>query len=244
MTNMLTGKVAVVTGGGQSLGLAIATAFAAEGCNVLLVGRNPLTLQHALPQFAGLPGRAAVLRCDVTDLDASERIGAATDQHFGRWDALVNCAGTFVWKSLLDLSLEDWQSSLDTNLSAPFRLSQGLVRRLMATQQAGSIINIGSIHGLVGDANAVPQCASKFGLLGLTKALAEACREHNIRVNAINPGAIESDSPHRLSLTTDGRVTQADVAQLAVYLTSDQASFVTGAIVDAFGLTRPVIANA
>ena len=241
---MLAGKVAVITGGAEGLGLAIAEAYATEGAAVLLVARRPAALDAAQQQLRGLPGQCATLALDVTTPQAGEHITQAALQHFGSWDTLVNCAGIFVWKKALDLSFDDWQKTLDTNLTAPYRLSECLARHLIQQARGGSIINIGSIHGTIGDGNAVPQCAAKFGLLGLTKALAEAFRDNQIRVNAIVPGAIEATSSGRLSLSGAQLVTQGDVAQLAVYLASDRARFITGATIDAFGLTRPIIANA
>jgi NAD(P)-dependent dehydrogenase (short-subunit alcohol dehydrogenase family) len=107
--------------------------------------------------------------------------------------------------------------------------------------RGGSIINITSIHGTVGDPNVVAHCASKFGLEGLTQASAEALREYDIRVNAIAPGAIEEDSGDRRGESPQRKVTQADVATLVVYLASDLGRSVTGATLQAFGSTRKVI---
>lgn len=243
MAGMLAKQAAVITGGGRGLGLAIAESFAREGAKLLLVGRDAAALQAAVTQMQPTGATVRTLVCDVNHPNAGDVITAAAKAELGAWDTLVNCAGVFIWKPFVELTEEDWQASIATNLSAPFRLSLALTRHVMAQGGTGSVINIGSIHGLVGDGNAVPQCASKFGLLGLTKALAEGCREHGIRVNGIAPGAIAADSSRRLSLSSEGLVTQADVAQLALYLASDQARAITGATIEAFGLTRPVIAS-
>jgi len=240
---LLADKAAVITGGSRGLGLAIAEAFAGASAKLLLVGRDAAMLNAAVKHLEPTGAFVAAYECDVREADAGKRVAEAAQRELGEWDTLVNCAGVFVWKPLMSLSDADWDMSIATNLSAPFRLALALTRHVVARGGSGSVINIGSIHGLVGDGNAVPQCASKFGLLGLTKAMAEGCREHGVRVNAIAPGAIESDSPKRLSLSSEGRVTQADVAQLALYLASDQARAITGATIEAFGLTRPIIAS-
>lgn len=243
MNGLLANQAAVITGGSHGLGLAIAEAFVQAGAKVLLVGRDDAVLGQAAKSLRATQATVGTLVCDVTHPQASEKIGAAAKAQLGAWNTLVNCAGVFIWRPFVDLADADWEVSLATNLSAPFRLGLALTKHVIAVGGTGAVINIGSIHGFVGDGNAVPQCASKFGLVGLTKAMAEGCREHGVRVNAIAPGAIEADSPRRLSLTSEGRVTQADVAQLAVYLASDQARSITGATIEAFGLTRPVIAS-
>ncbi|HET6345817.1 MAG TPA: SDR family NAD(P)-dependent oxidoreductase [Myxococcota bacterium] len=244
MAGLLADKVAVITGGGQGLGLAIAREFGGAGAHVLLVGRTEPVLTAARGQVAAVSGgRVETLLLDVAEPAAGDTLVRTTAALFGAWDILVNSAGAFVFKSFLELSDEDWNRALATNLSAPFRLTRAWVKDLVAKKRGGVVLNIGSVHGAVGDANAVPQCAAKAGLIGLTRAMAEACREHGVRVNAIAPGAIAADSSHRLSVSSEALVTQGDVAQLATYLASDKACCITGTTVDAFGMTRPVIAN-
>ncbi|HLU48466.1 MAG TPA: SDR family oxidoreductase, partial [Planctomycetota bacterium] len=156
-------------------------------------------------------------------------------------DILVNAAGVFVWRKFLDVGAEEWHRTIDTNLSAPFFLTQEASRAMADQGRGGSIINITSIHGSIGDPHVVPHCAAKFGLVGLTKATAEALRAHHIRVNAIAPGAIEPDSASRRGETPNRKVTQADIATLVVYLASDLARTITGAVIDMYGSTHTVI---
>lgn len=240
-------QVAVVTGASQGLGFAIARAFAQEGARVMAVGRTSEALEPAMQALRDVSSHSDIVAMplDVTAVDAGSRLATATRQHFGRWDVLVNCAGRFTRKNFLDLSEADWQDNLAIHLTAPFRLAQALIRANVASgRREGVIINIGSVHASIGEADAVAHCASKAGIVGLTRSMAEACRTYGIRVVAIAPGAIESQSADRSSLLPTDLVTQRDIAQIAIYLASERARFVTGTVIEAFGITRPVIADA
>jgi NAD(P)-dependent dehydrogenase (short-subunit alcohol dehydrogenase family) len=241
LEKLLSGKRAIVTGGNRGLGLAIAIALANDGARVLVAGKDEALSKSAVERIRGLGGAAAQVVADLARPDSAETIVRAAADAFGGADVLVNNAGVFVWKKFLELTREDFQQTIAVNLAAPFYLGQEVSKLMVHQGTGGAIVNIGSIHGEVGDANVVPHCASKFGLIGLTKAMAEALREHRIRVNAICPGAIESDSAARRSESIRERVTQADVATMAVYLASDLAQAITGAVIDMPGSTRTVI---
>lgn len=241
MARLLEGKVAIVTGGSQGLGQAIATALGVDGARVLLVARRPEALEMAAAQVRKLGGDAEVHAADITQKDIAHEVVEMARKRFGHLDILVNCAGVFVWRKFFDLTSDEWHRTIDTNLSAPFFLTQEAARAMAERGRGGSIINIGSIHGAIGDPHVVPHCAAKFGVVGLTKAAAEALREHHIRVNAIAPGAIEPDSANRRGETPNRKVTQADIATLVVYLASDLAKTITGSVVDMYGSTHPVI---
>lgn len=236
-------RAAVITGGAGGVGFAIAQAFAKCGAKLLLVGRTEAPLQAACQLLAQSGAEAHYLTLDVTGADAASRMVHAAEASLGGLDILVNAAGDYVYKDILALTPDDWQRAIDTNLSAPYRLSQAFVARCIAHGRPGSILHIGSVHGAIGDANAIPQCASKAGLVGLNRALAEACRPHGIRVNTIAPGAIAPASHDIINHTVQARVSQGDVAQMALYLVSDQAASVTGACLDLFGSSRPVLAT-
>ena len=241
MSKLLADKVAIVTGGGRGLGSAIGLALAVDGAKVLLVSRDGESLQSASLRIREYGGVATVLSADLREPDAAVTVvGRALDE-FGGLDAVVNCAGVFTWKRLFDLTPEDWNTTIATNLSAPYFLSREAARAMVEQGRGGSIVNIASIHGLVGDPNVVPHCASKAGLIGMTKAMAEALREDNIRVNAIAPGAIEPNTEARRGESPQEKVTQSDVASLAVYLSSDLSRSITGAVIEAYGSTRAVI---
>ena len=144
-------------------------------------------------------------------------------------------------EGVFDLDYEDWDRTIATNLSAPFHLTRIAGKTMAGQGTGGSIVNIASIHAQVGDPNVIPHCASKFGLVGLTKATADALREHEIRVNAIAPGAIDPNSLDRRGAGPTQKVTQADIASLAVYLVSDLARAVTGSVIEMYGSTHSVI---
>jgi 3-oxoacyl-[acyl-carrier protein] reductase len=244
MAKFLQDKVVVITGASGGLGCAIAQAFAQAGARLLLVGRNLQTLQVTQATLPPEGPQALCLPLDLTHDDAPAVLQQTVQAQFNRWDVLVNCAGAFFYTPFATVTLKQWEESLAVNLTAPFRLTQAMLAYVTGHRSSGCVINIGSVHGAVGDPMAVPQCASKFGLVGLTRATAEACRTTGLRINAISPGAIVPQSAQRLGEVSDAaQVTQADVAQLAVYLASDLAHFVNGAVIDAFGRSRPILAS-
>ncbi len=241
MTKLLENKTALVTGGGGGLGLAICQALATDGARIVAVGRDESKIESTVRLVRELGGLAEAISADLTDSDAPERLVNETVSHFGGIDILVNCAGVFIWKKFLDQTREDWDTTVATNLSAPFFLTQQVARVMIEQGRGGSILNIVSIHGKMGDGNTVSHCAAKSGLVGLTKATAEALREHDIRVNGLSPGMIAADSGARRGASPREAVTQRDLATLTVFLVSDLARTVTGTVVDAFGGTRSVI---
>jgi len=243
MTSKLQNKSAIITGGAGGLGLGIALAYVREGANVVLAGRNGETLAIAKTKVEEAGGSCAVVAADLSNSAGATDAIAAAEAAFGTPDILVNSAGTFVWKPFLELSAEDWDTTLSSNLSAAFYATQAFARAVSAKEQAGAVINVSSIHGVVGDGGVVPHCASKFGLIGLTEASAEALRGMGIRVNCLSPGAIEPDSATAISESLKGKVTQGELARLAVFLGSEDSGNLTGANLNAFGITRPVIAS-
>jgi NAD(P)-dependent dehydrogenase (short-subunit alcohol dehydrogenase family) len=241
MNRLLEEKVAIVTGGSQGLGLAISSALAIDGAKVLIVSRSEDKCKEAVSRVEEKGGVAAALAMDITVEGAAETIVREASGRFGKLDILVNNAGVLYWKKFLQLTADDWNRSLAVDLSAPFFLTQAAAKTMIDQGYGGSIINITSIHGSVGDPNVVAQCASKFGLSGLTRSTAEALREFDIRVNAIAPGNIEPASGSKRGGSPKDKITQSDIATLAVYLASDLARTLTGVTVDAHGNTRTII---
>ena len=238
---LLEKKIALVTGASQGLGEAIALAMAREGAKVFCAARSSQKLQETVEKIQNAGGDGAYFAVDLRKYAEISQLAKAIIAKFGGIDILVNCAGVFIWKDFLELTEEDWQMTLDTNLKAAFLLTQALTPQFVKQNRGGAILNISSIHGTIGDAKTVPHCAAKFGLEGLTRAAAAALRPHNIRVNALAPGAIEAKSAEKTSQSLDEKVTQKDLAQMAVFLASDQAGAITGTTLEAFGNTRKVI---
>ncbi len=241
MDKLLSQKRIIVTGSGKGLGLAIAGALAVDGAKLMLVGRNAEALEAASQRMRDLGTEASHIACDLNDPDSPQKIVDATVKELGGIDGLVNNAGIFVWKKFTDLSREDYENTIATNLNAPFHLSHAVAKAMIEQGSGGSIINISSIHGKTPDPSVVPHCASKAGLIALSQAMAEAVREHSIRVNAVCPGAIQPDSGDRRSSNPNEKVTQSDVATVVAFLSSDLSSAITGAAMDVNGSTRTVI---
>ncbi|SRR5688572_16378166 len=230
-------KVAIVTGAGTGIGRAIALAYVQEGASVVLVGRTQETLATVAEEVIALGGEALVVCASVSKPPDVRRIVEEALARFGKVQILVNNAGVFIYKGFLDLSLKDWDDTIDTNLKGIFLCCQAVLPG-MVKQKQGNIINISSIHGKIGDANLAAHCASKFGVIGLTQALAREVIDHNINVNVICPGQVKSnwvDEPEALPLST--RLKPADVARVAVFLASPDSSIMTGSVIDVFGGT-------
>src|SRR5262245_914823 len=232
-------KVAIVTGAGTGIGRAIALAYAQEGASVVLVGRTEETLARVADEVGDLGGEAMVVRASVAKPPDVRRVVDDTLARFGKIHILVNNAGVFIYKGFLDLSLKDWDETIDTNLKGIFLCCQAVLPG-MVTQRQGNIINISSIHGKIGDANLAAHCASKFGVIGLTQALAREVIEYNINVNVICPGQVKSnwvDEPEVVPTPLSTRLKPADVARVALFLASPDSSIMTGSVIDVFGGT-------
>ena len=232
-------KVAIVTGAGTGIGRAIALAYVQEGASVVLVGRTQETLATVAEEVIALGGEALVVRASVSKPPDVRRVVEEALARFGKVQILVNNAGVFIYKGFLDLSLKDWDDTIDTNLKGIFLCCQAVLPGMMKQKQ-GNIINISSIHGKIGDANLSAHCASKFGVIGLTQALAREVIDHNINVNVICPGQVKSnwvDEPDALPTPLSTRLKPADVARVAVFLASPDSSIMTGSVIDVFGGT-------
>ena len=185
----LEGKAALVTGASSGLGRATALALARDGADVALVARSQKELDSAREEIAKLGRRALTLPVDLAS--ESETAGAVgrTVEALGRIDVLVNAAGTDVPGTVEELDVEGWDRTLAVNLRAPFLLSKAAFPH-MREAGGGMIVNISSVAGKKGWANAAAYCASKFGLTGLTEALADEGRKHGIRAIVLYPGAM------------------------------------------------------
>jgi 3-oxoacyl-[acyl-carrier protein] reductase len=234
----LSGKVALVTGASRGIGAAIALRLASAGAAVAVnYAGSADAAQDIVDRITTGGGRAAALQADVSDSAAAAGLVESVLGELGGLDIVVNNAGITRDGLLMRMSDEDWSAVIATNLTGVFNVTRSASRHLMK-QRSGSIINITSVVGLVGNAGQVNYSAAKAGVVGLTKSVARELASRGVRANAIAPGFIETDMTAALSesirsSTVDqialGRFGSADdVANAVAFLASDDASYITG----------------
>lgn len=239
----LSRKLAVVTGAGGLIGRAISTRLAAGGCAVLVADFDRSSAAETLREVEAAGGEGAVVEVDVSSLRSVEAMTRAAVDGWGRLDVLVNNAAvTSSSAPFLQMALDEWDKMLSVNLTGPFLCSQAAAR-VMNEQGAGRIINISSVGALQPLPDASHYCATKSGLLGLTRSMALELAANNIQVTAVLPGAIlpaggarDLPTSRHASVTPLehiplGRHGKADeVAALVAFLASDDASYVSGSV--------------
>lgn len=238
----LSGEIAVVTGGNGGIGRGIALGLAQAGASVAIIGRNPQKNQSVLVELLATGARALAVQVDLTDRAALQPAWQKIEQELGPVGILVNNAGNAVLSGgVLNEKAADWDNVIATQLNAVFLLSK-IAATSMVTRQRGKIINLGSMYSYFGSGFAPSYSAAKGAIIQLTKSLAIELAPHNIQVNAIAPGWIETDmtAPVRtpdfkamndeiMARTPAGRWGQSEeVAGTAVYLASRASQFVTG----------------
>ncbi|HKD91044.1 MAG TPA: 3-oxoacyl-[acyl-carrier-protein] reductase [Terriglobales bacterium] len=240
----LEGHIALVTGASQGIGRACALELARAGAGVALAARSESKLAEVVNEITAASGKAAAFRIDVANEDEIKAGVKAAVAHFGKIDILVNNAGITRDQLVMRMKRADWDDVLATNLSGSYLCIQAVIGGMMR-QRWGRIINIASINGQIGQAGQANYAASKAGLIGLTMAVAREVGSRNITVNAVAPGYIEtamtSELPAELKETMMKMVplgragTDADVARAVRFLASDDASYITGHVLNVNG---------
>ena len=236
----LTGKTALITGSGRGIGKAIACKLASFGANIVINDIASSTYADETAQELVKAGTDAIcLKGDVRNFEEIEKIMKNTLDKFGRIDILVNNAGITKDGLLMRMSDEDWDAVLEINLKGAFHMIKAAARPMMK-QRAGSIINVASVVGVMGNAGQANYVSSKAGLIGLTKTVAREFASSGITCNAIAPGFIKSAMTDQLSddVKADyfkqiplGRFGEVeDVADAAAFLASDMAKYITGQV--------------
>ncbi len=242
---MLTDKVALVTGASRGIGCAIARKLAEQGAVVYLnYNGSAQKAQEAAAQIVQAGGRAEAVQCNVADFEACKKMIESVIEKSGRLDILVNNAGITKDGLLMKMSEEDYDRVLDTNLKGTFNTIRHASRYLLK-QRSGSIINLTSVSGILGNAGQANYSASKAGVIGLTKSTARELASRGIRVNAVAPGYVETDMTDGLSEQVKKQMLQQiplgraaspeEIADVALFLASDHSSYMTGQILSVDG---------
>lgn len=243
--NLLTNKVAIITGAGRGIGKAIALKYAQEGANVAITDRAvDEPVQAFIKELEALGVKAKAYVSDAASFEAAHELVKEVMNDFGRIDILVNNAGITRDGLMMRMTEEQWDIVINVNLKSAFNLIHA-VTPVMVKQRSGSIINMASVVGVSGNAGQTNYSASKAGMIGLAKSIAKELGSRGIRANAIAPGFIITDMTHALSeevrkqweaqipLRRGG--TPEDVANVAVFLGSELSSYVSGQVITVCG---------
>jgi len=256
MNKDLENRIAIVTGGGMGIGEGIVKELARRGARVVVADINDAAAQGTVNDVKAAGGEAVAFHADVTSYDSTHAMAQYAADTYGHIDILVNNAGADIKGAVWEFSEKDWDFLMNLNLKGVFLSTQAVVKHMMI-RKSGRIINMSSMAGKSGEPFTAPYCTTKFGVIGFTQSIALELGSYNITVNAVCPGAVETDLFKRgvtgsakannrtyeeelqekfISLTPLGRMTTVeDVAKGVAFFASDDAKFITGTSLNVSG---------
>lgn len=238
---MLENKTVIITGGSRGIGKACVLAFAKAKANIAFTyNQSEEAAQRVAAEAAKLGSNCLVLQADIKDYQQCRKVITQTLEKFGQLDILLNNAGIARDKALMMMELSDWQEVIDTNLNGTFNMTRAAITTLLK-QKKGCIINMSSVSGLVGIARQTNYCAAKAGIIGFSRSLAKEVAGYGVRVNTVCPGYTDTEMVSVLQDKVKDEILKTipvkrlaspnEVADLCVYLASDQASYITGEVI-------------
>ena len=242
---MLTGKIAVVTGASRGIGKEIAKTLAAKGAIVVVnYNGSAAKAEETVKEIEALGGKAEALQCNVSEYDKAAEMMEYVVKTYGRVDILVNNAGITRDNLLMKMSEEDFDAVLNTNLKGAFNCIKHISRQMLK-QKSGHIVNISSVSGVMGNAGQANYCASKAGIIGLTKSVARELGSRGITSNAVAPGFIRTEMTDVLPEDVKKAMGEQiplkhfgetkDIAEAVAFLASDEAAYITGQVLHVDG---------
>jgi 3-oxoacyl-[acyl-carrier protein] reductase len=239
LRSMLQGKTALITGASRGIGKGIAEVFAKNGCNIAFTYASSVEKAMAFEkELSGLYGvKVKGYQSDAANFSQSMALAETVIADFGKIDCLINNAGITRDTLMLRMTEEQWDEVIDTNLKSAFNLTKAFLKHFLGNR-AGSIINMTSVVGVMGNAGQANYAASKAGMIGFTKSIAKELGSRNVRCNAVAPGFIETEMTHSLdenvrkqwaeSIPLKRGGSPEDVANVCLFLASDMSGYVTG----------------
>ncbi len=240
-------KVVIVTGAGRGIGRTIALAYAAAGAKVIVTDKSSELSEQTFHLIKSTGGESTIIPADVSRPDDITELFTVVENHFSALDILINNASISEWKSPYELTVDEWDNVINTNLRGMFLCSREAAK-IMRKKNRGSIVNISSTRAIMSEPNSEAYAASKGGIVSLTHALATSLSGDNIQVNCISPGWIETGDYSKLRETDHTQHISRrvglpeDIARACLYLTDESNNFVSGSnlIIDG-GMTRKMI---
>ena len=246
----LKGKVAVITGASSGLGKQMSYAFAKQGADLVLIARNKMKLEEVEKDIRKTTGVNVIsMKCDVTKTNEIKEAAKITKKFFGKVDILVNCAGASRNNDVLNMTDDEWDFTINTDLTSVFKVTRAFANIMIENKKGGRIINISSMYGLVGNTeiSTIAYHSSKGGVINFTRAAAAELAQYNITVNCVCPGYFNTEltkdvlktkkfqnfAKTHVPMKRYGK--EGELNGIMIFLSSDEASYITGAIIPVDG---------